>query len=145
MYAFFAGLTAASSLVAGCGSDNADSQQNVGAAAAENDGGGPRLAESDLPMEFAASCTESVTMLCAEFLGEKADAAKIKAAAAMSCKQGGEELKDEPCPREKLVGTCTTRGNVGGAKRWHKRFYYEPRTEAEARSICMGAKFEPAK
>jgi hypothetical protein len=95
-------------------------------------------------MEFAVSCAESVTMLCAEFLGEKADAAKIKASAAMSCKQAGEELKDVPCPREKLVGTCLTSGNVGGVKRWYKRFFYEPKTVAEAKSICMAAKFEPA-
>lgn len=139
-----AALTATSGMLSGCGGDDTDVEQGGGPATGSTDGGGPRVVESTLPMEFAVSCTESVTKLCAEFLGEKADAEKIKASAAMSCKQGGEELKDVPCPREKLVGTCLTLGNAGGVKRWYKRFFYEPKTVAEAKSICMAAKFEPA-
>jgi hypothetical protein len=138
-------LSAAGGLLPGCGEDDPDVEQDAGAVTGQKDSGTTSPSGSDLAMEFAVSCTDTVNMLCAEFLGEKADADKIKAAAAMSCDQGGETLKSERCPSAKLVGTCLTRGNVGGAKRWYKKFFYEPKTAAEAKSICMGGTFEAAK
>jgi hypothetical protein len=143
--ALFAASLPSSGLLAGCGSDDPEVEQDGGAVTGVKDSGQSIAAGSDLAMDFAASCTDTVNMLCSEFLGEKADAEKIKVAAAMSCDQAGETLKTERCPQAKLVGTCLTRGNVAGAKRWYKEFYYEPKTEATAKSICMSGMFEPAK
>lgn len=137
-------LVAASGLLGGCGEDDPDVEQDAGPVTGVKDGGKPSSAGSDLAMDFVISCTDRIDVGCAEYLGEKADGEAIKKGAAIACAQAGEELKTERCPTAKLVGTCIGQGNVDGAKRWVKSFYYEPTSEAEAKVICMGRKFEPA-
>lgn len=94
--------------------------------------------------DFVVSCTDSAEMGCTEYLGEKADAAKIRARVATTFDQGGEELTTERCPTAKLVATCTGVSGIGGADHWIKDFLYEPVTEAMAKAICQGQIFEPA-
>jgi hypothetical protein len=140
-------LSTAGGLLPGCGGDDPDVEQDAGSVTAAKDGGGKPVTPTQptFAMDFVVSCTDSIDVGCAEFLGEKADAAKIKATTAKSCAQAGEEVKTERCPTDKLVGTCLGSAEIGGAKQWIKSFYYEPMTETMAKAICQGNKFESAK
>lgn len=140
-------LSAASASLLGCGGDDEPKvEQEAGAVTGVQDGGKPVTVKwPTFAMDFVVSCTDAVEMGCTEFLGEKADAAKIRARTAKTCDQAGEEVTTERCPTAKLVATCTGVSGIGGADHWSKEFLYEPMTEAMAKAICQGQMFEPAR
>lgn len=129
----------------GCGDDSSDEGENKATdAGAPIRDSGRSPSGSTTPKNFVVACTSSVEKTCDEYLGDTKNASTIEEAVDDSCRQAGEVVTTERCSSADLVGTCLGMSGYGEVVFWAKTSYYAPLTEAQVKTRCQGATFEPA-